>query len=106
MCLICRASVIAKVELFQHLYALTVSGPSPASWRTQSGKVQLGERWTSLFLLKALGRSAGPGRGRGASTTSSINSILPGPAVCPWGPSAYDLDTHWTSLCNFKEVMS
>ena len=48
MCLICRASVIAKVEFFQHLYALTVSGLSPASWRTQSGKVQLGERWTSL----------------------------------------------------------
>ena len=65
-----------------------------------------GEVDLSLFLLKALGSIAGPGRGREASATSSIKSIFLGPAVGPWGPSACDLGTHWTSLCNFKEAMS
>ena len=87
VCLVCRASVIAKVEFFQHSYALTVSGPSPASWRTQSGK---GCSWGRGGPLSVLAQSAGQhcrAREGARSIGNQQHKVhLPGTSCWPLGP--------------------
>ena len=80
MCLVFRASVVAKVEFFQHLCAVT--GPYLMENSVWEG-VQLGERCTSVPA-----QSAGQHLQDQGGATSSINSILLGLAVRPWGASA------------------
>lgn len=79
VCLVFRASVVAKVEFFQHLCAVT--GPclmENSVWEW----VQLGERCTSVPA-----QSAGQHLQDQGGATSGINSILLGPDVRPWGAS-------------------